>query len=81
MKKEKVISIRVTVEDYDTLEWARLCHWNPQTAKTMSRFVGHLLQTEIKEAEQNRAAENKREAAAAKRRANREAKKAANDTI
>lgn len=80
MKKEKVISVRLTAEDYETLEWARACYWNPHTAKTMSRFIGHLLQREINEAEQNRAAEAKREAAAAKRKATLEAKKAANDT-
>ena len=75
MKKEKVIAIRVTQEQYDILEWARL-NWFPDEAKgkTMSRFVAHLLRDDINTASINRDVKLKREEAAAKRKA----KKAAN---
>ena len=75
MKKEKVIAIRVTQEQYDILEGARL-NWFPDEAKgkTMSRFVAHLLRDDINTASINRDVKLKREEAAAKRKA----KKAAN---
>ena len=78
MKKEKVVAVRLTKEQWEALEWARL-NWFPdeEKGKTMSRFVAHLLRDDINTASINRDVKLKREEAAAKRKATREAKKAA----
>lgn len=81
MKKEKVVSVRLTQEQWEALEWARVNSFtNEPKAKTMSQFLGYLLRDDISHAAINRATLLKREEAAAKRKATREAKKAANDS-
>jgi len=77
-KKEKVVAIRLTQSEYETLNWARLnLGLNPDKPKTMSEFVNSTLQEPMRQIELTRMALAKKEAAAAKRRATLEAKKAA----
>lgn len=76
MKKEKVVAVRLTTEQYEALEWSRVnIHADEPYTKNMSQFLGQLLKFHIDGASQHRDAKLKREEAAAKRRA----KKAAND--
>jgi hypothetical protein len=80
MKKEKVVAVRLTRSQWEALEWARVNSFThePKTM-TMSVFIGLLLRDDISNAAINRAELLKREETAAKRKATREAKKAAND--
>ena len=81
MKKEKVVAIRLTQSQWEALEWARVNTYADETdAKTMSRFIALLLRRDISLASVARAESLMREEAAAKRKATRKAKKAANDT-
>ena len=80
MKKEKVVAVRLTQSQLEALEWCRsMMHVDEPYTKTMSQFVAHLLKHHIDIASEQRAAYFKREEAAAKRKATREAKKAASD--
>ena len=79
-KKEKVVAIRLTQTEYDLLEWGRVNSFTHEPkAKTMSQFVAYLLATDINQIGINRAVQVKKAEAAAKRKATKEAKKAAND--
>lgn len=77
MKKEKVVAVRLTGEQLEALEWSRVnIHAGEPYTKTMSQFVAHLLKFHIDGASKHRDAKLKRDEAAAKRKATREAKKA-----
>ena len=80
MKKEKVVAVRLTQSQWETLEWVRVNGFThePKTM-TMSAFIGLLLRDDISNAAINRAELLKAQEAAAKRKATREAKKAASD--
>lgn len=79
MRKEKVVSVRLTKEQYEVLEWARVNIFNDDNAKTMSRFIAHVLKADIDVFSRDRHNAFKKQEATAKRRATLEAKKAAND--
>lgn len=79
MKKEKVVSVRLTKEQYEVLEWARVNIFNDDNAKTMSQFIAHVLKADIDVFSRDRHNAFKKQEATAKRRATLEAKKAAND--
>ena len=76
MKKEKVVAVRLTQSQWEALEWARA---NAATPIKMSQFVAVLLKPYISAATQDRADLLKKQEAAAKRKATREAKKVASD--
>jgi hypothetical protein len=76
-KKSKVVAIRLTESQWEALEWARVNSFTHEAKpKTMSVFIGLLLRDDISQASINRAELLKRQEAAAKRKATREAKKA-----
>ena len=80
MKKEKVVAVRLTKEQWEALEWGRVnIYKHDPKAKTMSQFLAELLKPRVDNFSQSRHDILKREEAAAKRKATREAKKAAND--
>jgi hypothetical protein len=76
MKKEKVIAVRLTQEQWEILEWARVNLLGDEN-KTMSRFVLGLLKPDMDVQSRLRAQALRREETAAKRKAPREAKKVA----
>lgn len=85
MKKDKVIGVRIDAELFAILEFDRVNELtrNPgnKAARTTSSWAADILKDGLDVARFNYEKEQKRLAAAEKRRINKEAKKAANDAI